>query len=265
MTARRWFWCAAVVLAMLIAALPLYAAKAKPASAPKIDVKAVQQLRAMTEYVSGLQSFSVHVQTTRDLVLPTDQALSSDLAYDLMVRRPDGLRVNMTSAAGSAQLFYDGKTLTIFTPKKNFYATTPAPATIAETVRAAVKRGISMPMAEFISPDSSGRVLANLASATFVGSSMVDGVMTNHLAFRQKKGVDWQIWIEDSATPLPRRLMIVDRTTRDSPRFVATLSDWNVSPTFDQSTFAFVAPEGAQQIKFKELPRPKALMKRAPK
>lgn len=256
MTVRRFTWSAVVGLAVLMAMLPLYAATPKKTTlAPKIAPQAVSLLRQMSDYLGGLQSFSVHVQTTKDIVLPSDQALSSDMAYDLYVMRPNQLRINMTSAAREAQVFYDGTQVTVFTPKMNLYAVTPAPATIEETLQAAQKRGISMPLAEFIGKESHKRLVANLTSATFVGSSMVDGVMTNQLAFRQKSGVDWQIWVQDSATPLPVRLVIVDRKAKDYPRFTANLSDWNTSPSFDASTFTFVAPEGAQKIDFKALPR----------
>lgn len=265
MTAIKLRWFAPVLLLVLTMALPIYAAKCVAVPATKIDPQAVDTLRQMAAFVTGLREFSVHVQTTRDLVLPTDQALTSDLTYDLMVRRPDGLRINMTSAAGGAQVFYDGRTLTVFTPAKNFYATESAPGTIEETMKAAMKRGISLPLAEFIYRDPNRKLIANLASATFVGSSLIDGVMTNHLAFRQKGGIDWQLWVEDSETPLPRRIVMVDRQIRDFPRFSATLSDWNVNPAFDESTFAFTPPEGAQKIKFAELPKLRNLGKPAPK
>lgn len=267
MTARRLTWFTPVLFLMAMAP-PVLSAQPKTmtakTTAPKIDVKAVQLLRQTVDYMSGLQNFSVHVQTTRDLVLPTDQALSSDLTYDLMIRRPNGLRVNMTSAAGQAQIFYDGKTMTVFTPGKNLYAMEPAPGTIEETIKTAMKRGISMPLAELFSRDSRGKLITNVESATFVGTSLVGGVMTNHLAFRQKGGIDWQLWIEDSDTPLPRRIVIIDRQIKDYPRFVATLSEWNTNPSFDESIFSFTPPEGAQKIKFRELPKLRNYGKQAP-
>lgn len=263
MTARK-LWVAPVLLLILTASLPLYAAKAQPVKPPVMDAKATELLRQMGEYMAGLQAFSVHVETMKDLMLPTDQALVSDNAFDLMVQRPDRLRVNKTSAAGQTQVFYDGKTVTVFTPEKNYYAVSPAPATIEETIQTALKRGISMPLADLIYKDPGRKLLANVKSALFVGTSLVDGVMTNHLAFRQK-GVDWQIWVEDSQTPLPRKLLVVDKSQAGSPRFLALLSDWNVSPTFEDSTFAFSPPDGSRQIKFADLPkRPGTMFKAKP-
>jgi hypothetical protein len=265
MTARKRLWVAPVLLLILTASLPMQAAKVvQRAKAPVIDAKATDLVRQMGDYLTSLQAFSVHVETMKDLVLPTDQALVSDTAFDLMLQRPDKLRVNKTSAAGQTQVFYDGKIVTVFTPEKNYYAVSPAPPTIEETLQAALKRGISMPLAEFIYKNPSRKLLANVQSAMFVGSALVEGVMTNHLAFRQKD-VDWQIWVQDSQTPLPVKLVIVDRSQKDSPRFMALLSNWNVNPTFDESTFSFVPPDGASQIKFSELPKRPGMMKPAPK
>ncbi len=254
MSGRRLLRCAGVAAAVLAVAIPTWAAAPKPAATPKIDPKAVQTLRQMSEYLKSLQAFSVHVTTTRDVVLASGQVLDSDLAYDLMVRQPDGLRVDMTSAAGGAQVFYDGKALVVYTPAKNYYAVMPAPPTIRETIAAALKKGISMPLADFLSREAGKRLLQSTTSATFVGTSMVNGIMTNQLAFRQKN-LDWQIWIEDSSTPLPVRLVIVDRNAKDSPRFAATMSDWNVNPVFEAGTFTFTAPPGATKINFRELPK----------
>jgi hypothetical protein len=245
------------VLAMVLAvAVPTWAAKPKPVTKPVIDAQAVQLLQQMSEYLAGLQSFSVHVETTRDIVLQSGQTLSSDMAYDVMVQRPDHLRINMASAARNAQVFYDGKTFTVFTPTKNYYAAAPAPSTIEETLRAARQRGLSMPLADLLSATAVRQLRSKVTVGKFVGTSMVNGVATNHLAFRQK-GVDWQVWIEDSQTPLPVRVVIVDTRAGGLPRSVATLSNWNTSPMFDEATFTFVPPQGAQKISFGQLRTPR--------
>ena len=69
------------------------------------------------------------------------------------------------------------------------------------------------------------------------------------MAFRGKD-MDWQLWIEADSTPLPRRVVIVDRGAPGWPRYTATLSDWNTSPTLSQDTFTFSPPAAAQKIPF---------------
>lgn len=110
-----------------------------------------------------------------------------------------------------------------------------------------------MPMADLLKENAAQKLLAKVQSAMFVGASQIDGVTTNQLAFRQP-GVDWQIWIEDSPTPLPIQLQIIDKTQPNWPRFLATMSAWNTNPSFDRSIFTFTAPEGARKINFAQIP-----------
>jgi hypothetical protein len=254
MSARRLINLAPVLALALIAALPIYGAKLK-STAPKIDPQAVAMLRGMGDYLQGLQSFSVHVDTSRDVLSPSNQALTSDQSFDLAMQRPDRFRISMMSAAGQAQVFYDGKTVTIFTPKRNYYATIPAASTIRETLKGIARRGIEMPLATLLQREPGQSITANIVSGLFVGSSMVNGVNTNQLAFRGKQ-VDWQIWIQDDpSAPLPVKVVIVDRRVNGKPRYTAYLSNWNTNPTFDTNMFTFTPPAGAQKIGFSQLPK----------
>jgi hypothetical protein len=79
--------------------------------------------------------------------------------------------------------------------------------------------------------------------------STISGVQCHHLAFRAEE-TDWQIWIENSKTPLPRKFVITSKWTAGAPQFTAVLSDWDVSPQFEEGLFTFVPPAGAEQIGF---------------
>ena len=56
-----------------------------------------------------------------------------------------------------------------------------------------------------------------MESDFYVGKSEVRGVKTDHLAFRADE-VDWQVWIEDSRTPLPRKLVITLKWMAAAPQ-----------------------------------------------
>lgn len=258
MSARRLISFGTILAIALVVALPAFSAppKAKPKAVPvKIDPKAATLLRGMSDYLDGLQSFSVHVDTSRDVVSPTALALTSDQSFDLFVQRPDKFRINMISAAGGAQVFYDGNTVAVYTPFKNVYSVAQAAPTIRETLQMIAKRGIEMPLATLLHRQPDQPLTANVLSGLMVGNSMVNGVDTNHLAFRGKD-VDWQIWIlNDPSSPLPVKVVITDRRVDTRPRYAAHLSNWNVSPAFDEALFTFTPPAGAQKIKFSELPR----------
>lgn len=255
MSARRLAKPALFVALALIIAIPMYGAKRTVKAVPKIDPQALTMLQQMGQYLQELQSFSVHVDTSRDLVSPSAQTLTSDQSFDLYVQRPDKFRINMTSAAGGANVFYNGSTLTIYTPGKNFYAQVAAPPTIRGALQEMMKRGIEMPLASLLQREPGQQITANIVSGIHVGTSMVNGIAAHQLAFRGKQ-VDWQVWIQnDPSAPLPVKVMIIDRRVSGSPRYTAYLSGWDTNGTFNDSLFNFTPPAGAQKIGFSTLPK----------
>ena len=70
---------------------------------------------------------------------------------NVLVRRPDRLAVQVTGDDGSAKLFYDGKTLTVFNAGKNTYASVPAPNNLQEMLKDVMARyNIDFPLADFV-------------------------------------------------------------------------------------------------------------------
>lgn len=80
----------------------------------------------------------------------------------------------------------------------------------------------------------------------FVGPARIDGTVTEHYAFRQP-GVDWQVWIETGARPLPRRLVITTTDDPSQPQYASTLK-WNTDAKLGDSAFTFVPPKDAHRI-----------------
>ncbi len=222
--------------------------------APVIDPKATQTLKQMSDYLSSLPRFSVHVDAVVEGVTPSGERLDTDRSGDVWVERPNKVRINMISAKHNVQMFYDGNTFTIYSPKQNYYGSWEAPGTIEEMVSVARKKyGLVVPGGDFLASDPYSRLMAHVESATYVGQMPIRGVMTHQLAFRQPD-IDWQLWVEADDTPLPRRVVITDRRTAGEPQYMASYSEWNTSPVISPSTFAFTPPAGAKKIEVSLLP-----------
>jgi hypothetical protein len=88
-----------------------------------------------------------------------------------------------------------------------------------------------------------------VTSGFYVGLHEVRGVKCHHLAFT-RDDIDLQVWVEDSRSPLPRKLIITEKWVSGSPQFTALLSDWNLSPQLKKNLFTFMAPDKAQKIEF---------------
>jgi len=246
---RRSLFCFLLVALLTLAGMSVLSADKSKSSAPAIDPRATQIVRQMTDYLSGLNEFTLHATTTMELVTNSDMVLDSDRVLDVYVQRPDHLRMDSHVPDHSRQIFYDGKTITIYTPNMKYYAVVPAPATIAQTIQEIRAKGINFPLADLLSSDPYTAITSRARHGYYIGESLVGEVLCKQVAFRGKD-MDWQIWVEADSTPLPRRVVIVDRGAPGWPRYTATVTDWNTSPTFSPDTFVFTPPASAQKIPF---------------
>lgn len=226
-----------------------------PASATQeaatVEPDALEALKDMSTYLGTLNAFEVRADTTRDLVTENGHRVQLGGVSDYKVRRPNAFRIDVTTDYKQRQFFYDGKQFTVYAPTLGYYASTPAPATILQTIDAVESRfGIDLPLDDlFRWNDPSSHQAEQLSSGWFVGPATVDGVATDHYAFREKdKNIDWEIWIQQGDKPLPRKLVIVDRSDEARPAYSALLT-WNTSPTLAADAFTFRPAPDAKQIR----------------
>jgi len=217
---------------------------------PAVKPQPRDVLKQMATYLRSLDRFTVRVEKTTELILPTDQRLHSDQTMEIALQKPNRMRVNFQNLSGGRQLFYDGVNFSLYTPEANVYASAAAAPTLDETLDLLANQyRISLPITDVLVANPDSRLAQNLTSETYVGRILVRGVPCHHLAFRTPE-VDWEIWIEDGPRPLPRRLVLTDQSVEGSPQMTAALSDWNLAPSFPPDYFTFKPPQNAQKIKF---------------
>ncbi|MGO4393000.1 DUF2092 domain-containing protein [Variovorax sp. M-6] len=226
---------------------PGAAARADSPRAP-IDPGVLQALDRMGDALRHLKSFELQVSTTTDEPLANDQMAQMGRSAILKVRRPDALRADMRNDRGDRKvLFYNGQKASLWDPATQFFTTVDAPPTLAELVRVLADRyGIELPAADLFYWDSNKLDERGVHSADFLGHAEVDGSLTEHYAIRQD-GMDWQIWVERSAIPLPRKLVIRTTDVAAHPQHTV-LMRWKLSPKVTSADFEFRPPAGARQI-----------------
>lgn len=253
---RRWIVLAAGALASLalapaaLADAPAVAAPAHPAAAgAALQPEALQALERMSDYLNTLKTFQIATRTSLDLITTDGQLVQVNGGAVYKVRRPDGFVIDVKSDVKNRTFFYDGKQFTVYAPELGFYATVAAPPTIRETLDKLYTRfGLALPLEDLLrwgdATDTGDEVLD---SGFRVGPSTIDGVATDHYAFREGD-IDWQIWIQRGSQPLPRKVVIIDRSDPAAPAYTALL-EWNLSPTFAADEFAFKPATGAKSVR----------------
>jgi hypothetical protein len=239
-----------VALAMLVTTGWPQPGHAQPAG---IDPQAEKLLRRMSDYLASRQQFTAKAESTLEVVLTSGQKLQFDSPATLMVSRPNKLRAHRKGDLANQEFFYDGKTLTLYNPRENVYATTAAPPTLDETLDfAREKLDIIAPAAELLYKNAAEKMLKESSSGFVVGPSVVGGVKCTHLAFRGSE-VDWQIWIEDGDKPLPRKFILTSKKVAGEPQFTVLIRNWDMAPKLPNSEFSFTPPKGAKKIEFLQL------------
>ena len=245
---KRWILSARIAVGIL--ALSAAVATDAFAQAPAVDPAAVQTLKRMTEFLDGLQQFSVHAQSTIEELHGSGHRVDRDLASSVTVRRPDKMRAVRVGNSMDQRFFYDGKSLTLYSPVANVYATEPAPDSIERMIDFARETvGILLPAADLLYRKAFPLLMQDVNLAVVVGKTVVGGVTYDHLLF-SRPGVDFQIWIAEGNRPFPHKYLVTETGTPALLSITTVLSDWNTAPAMNDAQFSFAPPEGASASRF---------------
>lgn len=238
----------ALGVAPALAAEPATPAPAASAAAGERDPEALAALDRMGAALRGLKQFSLTSDASTEVVLQDGQKIELDGVVTYKVKAPNQLFLELRSDRQLRQLIYDGKTLTVYSPRLKYYAQVDGlSSTLGELVdNAATRYGIEMPLADMFLWGTDKAPKTAIRSAQHIGGGIVDGEPVEQYAFQQDE-VDWQIWIS-KATSLPRKLIINSLDDPAQPQYRAQLR-WDTRTPVDATAFAFTAPADAARIK----------------
>jgi hypothetical protein len=224
------------------------------------DPEALAELKRASDFLTALPRFHLQAIVVYDVIQEDGRSLQFEKHGDIYLQRPDRLFAEVWFDDGRhRQFWYDGKTLAFAELSRNLHTQIKAPPTIDATLD--MLEGLMkdpMPLSDLLYRDLSP--LAERAfEADVVGDSLVNGRPCLHLAFRGKT-VDWQIWVEQGATPFIRKLVISYREVPGTPQVVAVLNLWETPERFSDGLFTFAAPAGSEWIDVL-IPRPRRVEK----
>ena len=249
LTSRMAMALSAFGLLLLVTTFPTEA----QAQAPAVDPAATQILQRMTAYLASLQKFSVHTQNNLEDELDSGHRVDFDISADVILSRPNKLRAERKGDLVDQTFYYDGKTLTLYNPAEQVYATEPAPGTIEEMLDFARESlGLMVPVADLVYRNAFPLLIQDVTLAVVIGKSVIGGVKCDHLLF-SRPGVDFQVWVAEGDQPLPYKYVVTDTGTSARLSISTVMSDWNSSPTVADSRFTFVPPKEAKLISFMPL------------
>jgi hypothetical protein len=225
---------------------------AAAANAGGVEPEARAALDRMGTALRQLTGFTIHSDFTTELVLDDGQKIQNGGTTDFTVMRPNGLKIVVASDRQKREIYYNGKTVTIFSPALGYYGTFDAPETIGLMLDAADRKfGLELPLADLFKFGTDQTLTERIKSGFVVGSETIGGKMCVHYAFRQES-VDWQIWIRKDETALPCKMVITTTSDSSMPQYTSVMT-WNTQASPDASTFNFTPPADAKKITVAEV------------
>jgi len=220
------------------------------AQAPAVDPAATEILKRMSDYLGSLKQFSVQTQNTLEDVLDSGHRIDLDISADVIISRPNKLSSKRKGSLVDQEFFYDGKTLALYNPTSNVYATESVPDTFEGLFMYMYESlGFAIPVSDLIYSNAFPLLMQDVNFAAVIGKTVINGVRCDHLLF-SRPGVDFQVWVGEGPKPLPYKYVVTDTATSARLSISAFMSEWNVKPTVDDAQFTFVPPKGTQKINF---------------
>jgi hypothetical protein len=183
-----------------------------------------------------------------DVIQEDGRRLQFEKHGEIYLQRPDRLFADVYLDDGRhRQFWYDGKTLGFAERSRNLHTSTKAPPTIDGMLD--MLEGLfkdPMPLADLLYSDLTP-LEQRAQEADIVGESLVGGRPCLQLAFRGET-VDWQLWVEQGATPFVRKLVISYREQPGTPQVTALIDLWETPERYSDGLFTFVAPAGSQWV-----------------
>jgi hypothetical protein len=210
-------------------------------------------LKAMSDYVASQQTISAAVDTDIEIITPELQKIQFASSSQLLLNRPDKLRVSRTGGYADVEIIFDGKTATILGKHLNVFAQVDSPGSTDQLIdRLRTELSIEAPGADLLLSGAYDELMRDVLDAKHIGQGVIGGIECEHLAFRNPD-TDWQIWIEVGPKPIPRKYVITSKAVTGAPQYTLLIRDWKTDAPMAPDTFAFKEPTGAKKIDVKEL------------
>ena len=261
----------ALNLSLMADAMAQQPAPAKPArlaaksTQPELEAKAIDLLRAMGGALSAPRSMSFTAVATYESPSSVGPALAYGTSSEVLLQRPDRLRVITLGDGPASEFSYDGKTITAFAPAENLVAVAPAPPTIDAMLKQAFENAaIYFPFADVVGSDPFKALTDGLVKAFYIGPSKTVGGSSTEMVAIASDQMFMQIWI-GADDKLPRKMRAVFRGDPLQLRHQVELSNWKLDPVIAAEAFAALNAANAKRIAFAAPKPPEATKAAKPK
>jgi hypothetical protein len=210
-------------------------------------------MKTMTDYVTSQKNITATFDTDIEVITNDLQKIQFASSGQMLLSRPDKIRVSRTGGYADVEMVFDGKTFTVLGRNLNKFTQMDSSGSIDDLVgKLRNELGVAVPGADLLLSKSYDDLMADVIDAKDIGRGVIDGVECDHLAFRNTD-VDWQIWVQVGDRPIPRKYVITSKAVTGGPQYTLRIKDWKTDAPIAADAFSFKPPADAKKVEFAAL------------
>lgn len=217
----------------------------------QVEPAASKAVRQMSDTLASAQNFSFAGTRTLDaslVPLPGPKPARFVSKVQAAVSRPDKFLFKVKGSEDARQFYFDGSKFTLLDARAKSYAGVLTKSVNIDQLlgHLQTKWGFMPPVADFIMSNPYKMLMDDVRTGRVVGTEIEGFSRSLHLAFTQDT-VDWDLWISEKEH-LPRKLVIVFKKRKGSPKFQFEFEEWNLKANLPAKTFEFAPPGGFKEM-----------------
>lgn len=229
---------------------------APKAPTPAIDQRALDILKKMSDTLSQAKTVSFQARSMIPFRTPDGTWINLYGTSRVVMQRPDKLFDSTAGEHAAHDFYFDGKTITSYSPAKNLYAVKSAPPDIDAMIEEAYESdGKSFPYADILVSDPYATLTEDLVKAFYVGQATIlplsggGSAEADHLVFSNEE-VEWQIWI-GTADHMPRMVSATYLDDVREPSYTVEFGGWKLNEQVVPETFIYKNTSKAAKVEFR--------------
>jgi len=232
---------------MLLAAATLVLAGTNQNLPAQVTPEASKLVRQMSDKLAAAQNFSFSgVRTLDSSLVPMKGEKPPQYRTDIAVAvsRPDKFYVIARGEEDTRQFYFNGREFVLYDAKARSYGKVLAKSVTIDQMLGHLQTrwGFLPPLSDFIMSDSYKMLMDDVKKGRVVLEKMASVSGCTRLAFEQDD-VDWDLWLSNQDS-LPRKLLIVFKKKKGSPRFEFLFDGWNLNAGIPDSRFVYTPAKG---------------------
>jgi hypothetical protein len=205
-------------------------------------------LRSMSTFLGGTKAFSVAADISNEVISKEGEKLQLNGYATVVFQRPAGFYFHRQGRFADVEVFFDGKTVSLFGKNRGIYVQREVAGTTDDAFNMITGNiGVDLPGVDLLVADPYAVLSSGITSSGYHGTDFVQGVECHHLSFREDE-VDWQLWVKTGDEPLPMKYVITTKWLTGAPQYSVQMSNWNLKPTIAADRFTFAVPKGATKL-----------------